>query len=54
MDPITAWQEADSRLDKVARAAMYLLTPHNYVALCLANRFRGWRRARGAAHESDG
>ena len=24
--------------------AMYVLTPHNYTALCLANRFRGWRR----------
>ena len=26
------------------RASMYLLTPHNYTALCLANRFRGWHR----------
>ena len=31
-------------LDRVMRAAMYTLTPHNYVALCLANRFRGWKR----------
>ena len=44
MDPITAWKEAENRLEKVMRAAMYILTPHNFVALCLANRFRGWQR----------
>ena len=44
MDPVTAWKEAEHRLEKVMRAAMYVLTPHNYVALCLANRFRGWQR----------
>jgi hypothetical protein len=43
MDPICAWQEADG-LERVQRAAMYVLTPHNYTAVCLANRFRGWRR----------
>ena len=36
MDPITAWKEAENRLEKVMRAAMYVLTPHNYTALCLA------------------
>ena len=44
MDPITAWREAETQLERVMRAAMYVLTPHNYVALCLANRFRGWER----------
>eukprot|EP01045_Picozoa_sp_COSAG04_P003205 COSAG04_NODE_129_length_24418_cov_207.438217_8_plen_726_part_00 len=44
MDPITAWREAENRLEKVMRAAMYVLTPHNYTALCLANRFRSWQR----------
>eukprot|EP01043_Picozoa_sp_COSAG02_P062840 COSAG02_NODE_8770_length_2451_cov_2.071854_1_plen_403_part_10 len=44
MDPSTAWGEADTRIKKVQSAALYILTPHNYVALCLANRFRGWRR----------
>eukprot|EP01045_Picozoa_sp_COSAG04_P002969 COSAG04_NODE_116_length_25104_cov_94.064907_9_plen_634_part_00 len=44
MDPITAWKEAENRLEKVMRAAMYVLTPHNYTALCLANRFRSWHR----------
>jgi hypothetical protein len=44
MDPVTAWKEAEGRLERVQRATMYVLTPHNYTALCLANRFRGWRR----------
>ena len=44
MDPVTAWNEAGTRVEKVIRVAMYVLTPHNYVAFCLANRFRGWRR----------
>ena len=45
MDPITAWSEAQSFWERVRRAAMWILTPHNYTALCLANRFRGsqWR-----------
>ena len=45
MDPVTAWKEAKGRLERVRRAAMYVLTPHNYTALCLARRFPGWRRA---------
>ena len=44
MDPVTAWKEAEGRLERVRRASLYVLTPHNYTALCLANRFRGWRR----------
>ena len=44
MDPITGWKEAENCLDRVMRTAMYILTPHNYAALCLANRFRGWKR----------
>eukprot|EP01045_Picozoa_sp_COSAG04_P018755 COSAG04_NODE_1760_length_5665_cov_4.392203_2_plen_786_part_00 len=44
MDPFTAWNEAGSRMEKLMRASLYVLTPHNYVALCLANRFRSWRR----------
>jgi hypothetical protein len=31
-------------LEKCTRVAMYLLTPHNYSAFSLANRFRPWRR----------
>jgi hypothetical protein len=45
MDPITAWNETHSRKEKVIRVAMYVLTPHNYVAFCLSNHFRGWRRS---------
>eukprot|EP01046_Picozoa_sp_COSAG06_P054180 COSAG06_NODE_9568_length_1868_cov_46.562465_1_plen_516_part_10 len=44
LDPVTAWNETDAWLERMVRVAMYVLTPHNYVAFCLANRFRGWRR----------
>ena len=44
LDPLTAWNETDEWLERTVRVAMYVLTPHNYVAFCLANRFRGWRR----------
>eukprot|EP01047_Picozoa_sp_COSAG01_P029518 COSAG01_NODE_2027_length_8600_cov_3.986356_2_plen_376_part_00 len=44
LDPVVAWKEAPTRLEKCIRVAMYVLTPHNYAALCLANRFRSWRR----------
>jgi hypothetical protein len=45
MDPITAWKEAPGCAQRARRAAMWILTPHNYTALCLANRFRSsqWR-----------
>eukprot|EP01046_Picozoa_sp_COSAG06_P020713 COSAG06_NODE_1526_length_9195_cov_12.000330_3_plen_1584_part_00 len=45
LDPFTAWNEANTRLVRSLRVAAYVLTPHNYVALCLANRFRGLRVA---------
>jgi hypothetical protein len=44
LDPVAAWKEAPTRLEKCIRVAMYVLTPHNYSAFCLANRFRSWRR----------
>eukprot|EP01046_Picozoa_sp_COSAG06_P003215 COSAG06_NODE_122_length_23062_cov_43.568990_6_plen_856_part_00 len=44
LDPVTAWNETDEWLERTVRVAMYVLTPHNCVAFCLANRFRGWRR----------
>eukprot|EP01047_Picozoa_sp_COSAG01_P038669 COSAG01_NODE_3152_length_6498_cov_17.406470_3_plen_786_part_00 len=44
LDPVAAWKEADTKLEKCIRVAMYVLTPHNYVAFCLGNRFRGCRR----------
>jgi hypothetical protein len=44
MDPITGWREATARLEKLFRVLIYVATPHNYLAFCLANRFRHWRR----------
>eukprot|EP01043_Picozoa_sp_COSAG02_P008959 COSAG02_NODE_297_length_25355_cov_78.632998_10_plen_838_part_00 len=44
LDPVTAWNEASSWLEGTVRIAMYVLTPHNYVAFSLANRLRAWRR----------
>ena len=44
LDPVTAWNEAGSWLEGTVRIAMYVLTPHNYVAFSLANRLRAWRR----------
>ena len=44
LDPLTAWKEADTKLEKCIRVAMCVLTPHNYTGLCLANRFRRMRR----------
>ena len=43
MDPVTAWKEADSGVKRCLRIAAYVLTPHNYVSLCLGNCFRAWR-----------
>lgn len=45
LDPVTVWNEADNGIQRCMRVAAYVLTPHNYTAMCLANRFRGWRRA---------
>jgi hypothetical protein len=44
LDPFTMWNEATSRADRWVRLLAYLLTPHNYVVLCLANRFRSRAR----------
>ena len=41
LDLVTVWNEAENNLQRGTRIAAYVLTPHNYVALCLANRFRG-------------
>ena len=40
LDVGTVWNEAETRLERGTCIAAYILTPHNYVALCLANRFR--------------
>eukprot|EP01046_Picozoa_sp_COSAG06_P003583 COSAG06_NODE_141_length_22310_cov_9.973166_13_plen_208_part_00 len=42
LDPVTSWREAEPGL-RALRVACYVLTPHNYVALCLANKFRSYR-----------
>eukprot|EP01043_Picozoa_sp_COSAG02_P072873 COSAG02_NODE_13926_length_1330_cov_1.402112_2_plen_153_part_00 len=42
MDPFTAWQEAKGCAERLWRASLWLLTPHNYTALCLENRFPDW------------
>ena len=46
LDISTVWAEAETKWSAVARVAMYVLTPHNYAALCLATRFseRGFPR----------
>jgi hypothetical protein len=44
LDLRTVWTESAS-LQRFVRLAMYVLTPHNYVALCSAARFPDWRRA---------
>ena len=46
-DITTAWAEAPTRAAAAGRVAMYLLTPHNYLALALVCRFseRGARLA---------
>ena len=47
-DITTAWAEAPTRAAAAGRVAMYLLTPHNYLALALVCRFseRGARLVR--------
>jgi hypothetical protein len=46
LDISTVWAEAETKWAAIARIAMYVLTPHNYAALCLATRFseRGFVR----------
>jgi hypothetical protein len=51
-DISTVWHEAVTLEQKIVRTACYLLTPHNFVALSLANRFRrkqgeGWLSVNG-------
>ena len=43
LDPVAVWTEADSNGQRCLRLASYILTPHRYVAKCLANHFRGRR-----------
>lgn len=39
LDPAEAWREADGFVQKMLRLAAYVIAPHNYVMLCLSNRF---------------
>jgi hypothetical protein len=40
LDPFTLWKESDTMVQRWTRAAVYIMTPHNYVAICLANKHR--------------
>ena len=44
LDPVTAWREGDGCGGGLLRAACYVLAPHNYVLLCIANRYRNWQK----------
>ena len=44
LDPVTAWKEADTAMQQSLRLAAFVIAPHNFVLLCLANCFRSWRR----------
>ena len=39
LDMSTVWDEAESKMSAYWHLAMYILTPHNYVALCLTVNF---------------
>lgn len=43
LDLVTVWKEAGGNVQRGTRIAAYVLTPHNYVALCLGNRFKKLR-----------
>ena len=45
LDLRTVWNEAEGKLQRSLRLAMYILTPHNFVALSLARRFPSLRQA---------
>eukprot|EP01050_Picozoa_sp_SAG11_P018511 SAG11_NODE_2809_length_2946_cov_70.570776_2_plen_764_part_00 len=45
LDVSSVWSESETSVQGCWRLAVYILTPHNYVALCLSTRFSG----RGAA-----
>lgn len=44
LDPVTSWNEASSVAQGVLRLGCYLIAPHKFVLLCVANRFRAWQR----------
>lgn len=44
LDPATTWNEADGVAQALLRLGCYLFAPHNFVLLCIANRFRKWQR----------
>eukprot|EP01046_Picozoa_sp_COSAG06_P010666 COSAG06_NODE_586_length_14002_cov_11.579228_11_plen_794_part_00 len=44
LDVRTMWNEAETLLQRFTWTAMYVLCPHNFVALALSNRFRRWVR----------
>ena len=44
LDLRTVWAEAETGVQRFIRISMYVLTPHNFVALSSANRHRGWVR----------
>ena len=44
LDLRTVWAEAETGVQRFVRLSMYVLTPHNFVALSSANRHRGWVR----------
>ena len=41
LDVSSVWSESESSVQGCWRLAVYILTPHNYVALCLSTRFSG-------------
>ena len=40
LDPFTVWKQSETAVERWTRAAVYIMTPHNYVAICLANKHR--------------
>lgn len=44
LDPVTTWNEAAGTGQGVLRLGCYMLAPHNFVLLCITNRFRAWQR----------
>lgn len=50
LDPVAAWREGDDGCGGgLLRAACYVLAPHNYVLMCIANRYRSWQKTFQAA-----
>jgi hypothetical protein len=44
IDLRTVWNEAETPLERFTRIAMYVLCPHNFVAIVLSKRFPEWIR----------